>query len=228
MCRNIILNVPHSSIEGVFDRENGWHKSLPYLQREVKKWTDWYTDMLFVNGDSRVKMVKSGFSRFVVDVERLVDDPMEKDGQGIIYSHFNGIKRDLMESRKDELMGYYYAYRKRLSDEIKSENDILIDCHSFPSELAPDVSICIGYNDDWSKPSQSFLERIAHIFEKHCLSVSFNKPYSNSITPESKYEYKSFMIEVNKNCYMDEKTLELNYYNRFSGAILEVYDAILD
>lgn len=228
MGRKIILNVPHTSIEGIFDRENGWYASIPSLQRDVKRWTDWYTDFLFSCDHPDVIMKKCGLSRFVVDVERLINDPLEKEGRGIIYTDPEYGRRKLSETRKRELMCFYHNYRIKLGEMITSDEDVLIDCHSFPSNLAPDVSVCIGYNDDWSRPSQGFLGNVSRIFERHSLTVSFNNPFSNSITPETPYRYKSFMLEVNKSSYMDENTLDMYYYNRVNAAILDVYSYIIN
>lgn len=210
MSRKIILNVPHASLEGVFDRNNGWKADIPSLQKQVMKWTDWFTDYLFSSDNPDIITQRSPLSRFVVDVERLIDDPMEKCGQGIIYTEFEHIHRSVSDKRKAELMTFYHTYLKELRSLITSEDDILIDCHSFPSLLAPKVDICIGYNEDWSKPSGKFLHQVEDIFRQNGLRVKFNSPYSNSITPESPFKYKSFMIEINKACYMNEKYISLH------------------
>lgn len=109
-------------------------------------------------------------------------------------------------------MRLYESYISRLACFI-DKNTLLIDCHSFPSELS-DVDICIGFNDNNSKPKDEDIEYIKDLFSSHGYKVGINNPYSNSITPKSKFDYKSVMIEVNKRCYMDENTLALNadYY----------------
>lgn len=228
MSKHIILNVPHASVEGVFDKANGWKVSMPYLLQQVNRWTDWFTDYLFASDNPNVWMKRATLSRFVVDVERLVKDPMEKCGQGILYTAFEHIPRDLTNMRSKSLFHYYMDYITGLGDMITCDDDVLIDCHSFPSDIAPDVDICISFNNDWSKPDENLLDGIKRVFEKDGFNVSFNNPYSNSITPPSLYRYKSFMIEINKRCYMDEKTLLLKDDAPVIETIRCLYEWILD
>lgn len=109
--------------------------------------------------------------------------------------------------------------------ECINKDTILIDCHSFPSEIE-NIDICIGYNNDWS-----FDEKIVNIikteFENKGYSVALNKPYSNSITPKTNIEYKLVKIEVNKSVYMNENTLTLNpnirQWMRWSGTLNNIY-----
>lgn len=227
MRKKIILNVPHASVEGVFDRSNGWTTDIPVLQQQVKRWTDWFTDFLFSSDNPDIIMKRCELSRFVVDVERLDNDPMEKYGQGIIYTEFEKIRRTLKKERKAELTKFYYTYRSELGELITGEEDVLIDCHSFPSDLNQDIDICLGYNEDWSKPSEKFLKEVQSIFKRHQFKAEFNVPYSNSITPDSPIKYKSFMIEINKHCYMNEKLIELKPDDRLHKAIDELYSYIL-
>ena len=203
---NIVLNIPHASNNGIGLTQ--WeHKEM--LLPEIRKWTDWYTDLIFIpEKKDRIKTIVADYSRFVVDVERLPDDPMNKCGQGIIYTDFNGFHRDVDEEERMVLMGYYYSYIKKLKSML-SDHSLLIDCHSFPSDLN-DVDICIGYNDDWSRPTDFIIELVAEAFKRLGLKVDFNTPYSNAIAPETSYTYNSIMIEINKKLYLNEKTLELN------------------
>jgi hypothetical protein len=71
------------------------------------------------------------------------------------------------------------------------------------------VDICIGYNDDWSKPTDFVIELCKSVFEKHGYKVDINTPYTNAIAPETGYAYNSIMIEVNKRVYLNEQTLEM-------------------
>jgi N-formylglutamate amidohydrolase len=227
MCNKIILNVPHASIEGVFNQKNGWRRNLPVLQRKVFRWTDWFTDYLFSSNNPGVVMKRCPFSRFVVDAERLVNDPLEERGQGIVYTEYEGVVRDIEERRKRELTDYHHRYQKELGGLISSDDDILIDCHSFPSDLALDVDVCIGFNEDWSKPSNEFMDDIRSFFEQHGLRAAFNHPFSNSITPQSRYKYKSFMLEINKKCYMNESDITLDSQGKMHEVIGDLYQHIL-
>ena len=205
---NIVLNIPHASANGIGLTQ--WeHKEM--LLPEIRKWTDWYTDFIFIpEKKDRIKTIVADYSRFVVDVERLPDDPLDECGQGIIYTDFNGFHRDVNEEERMVLMGYYYSYIKKLKSML-SDHSLLIDCHSFPSDLN-EVDICIGYNDDWSRPTDFIIELVAEAFKRLGLKVEFNTPYSNAIAPKTSYTYNSIMIEINKRVYLNERTLELNNF----------------
>lgn len=209
--KKIVLNIPHSSINGIFDKEIGkWPYNVHFYNECVRYHTDWYTDLLFATNNPNVTGVVFPYSRFVCDVERLENDPLEKIGQGIIYHTFNGYDRHILSESAEALLQakrveHYYQLIKALG----VDNNILIDCHSFSNEIAPNVDICIGYNDDWSY-NKDVISIIQSEFTKSGYKVAFNEPYSNSLTPTHLGQYISVMIEVNKRIYMDEKTLLLN------------------
>ena len=72
-----------------------------------------------------------------------------------------------------------------------------------------DVDICIGYNEDWSKPNKETIELAVNLFEDCGYKVGINEPYSNSETPECPFTYQSMMLEVKKKVYMEDGTLFL-------------------
>ena len=229
--RNIVLNIPHSSINGVFDKNFGEWQCNPYFIDDcLKKWTDWYTDMLFnpLSRKENVETIVFPYSRFVCDVERLKNDPLENIGQGIIYTEFDGYKRILTEEQKKNIMKLWIEHQVNLQTAIKDENTVLIDCHSFPSYLANN-DICIGYNEDWSY-NKKLVDGIVKIFKKQGYSVEENIPYSNSIAPEKNFSYCSVMIEVNKRIYMNENLMVLEknarQWMRWSGTLGKIYDFI--
>ena len=202
---NLVLNIPHASVAGLgyakWDDEVG-------LIREVRKWTDWYTDLIFVpDNKPGVKSITADYSRFVVDVERLEDDPLDSTGQGIVYTQFNGIKRTIDKEERLGMMAYYYAYIKQLKGML-NEHSLLVDCHSFPSDMC-DVDVCIGVNNDWSRPTDFVIDLVTEVFKQSGYSVMVNHPYSNAIAPQTDFVYNSIMIEINKRIYMNEQTLEL-------------------
>ena len=104
-------------------------------------------------------------------------------------------------------MEIYHRYLDSFKSLI-ADDAIIIDCHSFPERLAPDVDFCIGFNDDESKPDDKTINGITHIIRKYGYRVAVNYPFSNSITPVKPITYKSIMIEVNKQTYMNENTLD--------------------
>ena len=203
---NIVLNIPHAGVRGLGsikcdDKVN--------LLAEVRKWTDWFTDLIFIpEKNDRIKHIIADYSRFAVDVERLLDDPLKKKGQGIIYTKYNGQERHVEEKERIRLMAYYYDYIDRLKSML-SEHSLLIDCHSFPSDLS-DVDICIGYNEDWSKPTDFVIDLVVESFKQQGYKVGINTPFSNAIAPEAGYTYNSIMIELNKRVYLNEQTLDFN------------------
>lgn len=229
--RNIVLNIPHSSINGVFDKNFGEWQCNPYFIDDcLKKWTDWYTDMLFnpLSRKENVETIVFPYSRFVCDVERLKNDPLENIGQGIIYAEFDGYKRNLTEEQKKNIMKLWVEHQTNLQTAIKDKNTVLIDCHSFPSYLANN-DICIGYNEDWSY-NKKLVDGIVKIFKKQGYSVEENIPYSNSIAPEKNFSYCSVMIEVNKRIYINENLMVLEknarQWMRWSGTLEKIYDFI--
>ena len=205
---NIVLNIPHANTNGIgFTQWENKEAMLPV----IRKWTDWYTDLIFIpEKKNRIKTIVADYSRFVVDVERLPNDPLNESGQGIIYTDFEGFHRNVGEAERMVLMDYYYSYIEQLKSML-SDHSLLIDCHSFPSDLH-DVDICIGYNDDRSRPTDFIIGLVAEAFKRIGLKVEFNTPYSNAITPETCYTYNSIMIEINKKVYLNENTLELNSF----------------
>ena len=202
---NLVLNIPHASVGGLGIAR--WDNKVALLS-EVKRWTDWYTDLLFIpDNRNGVQSITSDYSRFVVDVERLINDPLEKMGQGIVYKEFNGLHRTF-EGLEEIKMHHYHAEYIRDLRLMLDRHSLLIDCHSFPSDLS-DVDICIGYNDDWSRPTDFVVELCKTAFEKQGYKVGINTPYANTIAPETGYPYSSIMFEVNKRLYLNEQTLEV-------------------
>lgn len=119
---NIILAIPHST--GHFDLSS-WDKPELVMQ-DALNFTDWHTDRLFGYHDNpRIISVIGGVSRFDCDLERMINDPLEKIGQGILYtvSH-SGAKRKLYPpgfksgiNTPDTrlLMSRWYSYRAQLA-----------------------------------------------------------------------------------------------------------------
>ena len=193
----------------------------------VDKWTDWFTDELF-DCNSKATSVRFGLSRFVVDAERLVDDPMENIGQGIVYSRFGEILRTgLTDAMKGRLMGLYRQHIDKLKVALSSDS-LLIDCHSFPHDLY-DVDVCIGTNEDWSKPSKEVLETAIETFTACGYSVEVNRPYSNSVSPDTGFHYQSIMVELNKSTYMKSETEKDEIkFRRMRETISEQYDRLVN
>ena len=205
----IVLNEPHASIEGLYDSQlSFWNMDERFINDIVFKWTDWHTDFPFHGyKNEKIRTVRFPYSRFIVDAERLWDDPLEQHGQGIVYKQFGGYTRIVPEKNERHLLGLWHWHQQRLRENL-CEGALLLDCHSFPSEIS-DVDICIGFNEDWSKPHQQTIEFAVNLFEENGYKVGINEPYSNSEAPNCPFAYQSMMLEVNKRAYMEEDSLRL-------------------
>lgn len=208
----IVLNEPHASVEGLYDSKlSFWNIDEGFVNGAVMDLTDWHTDFLFHGlRDSRIETVRFPYSRFVVDAERLWNDPLEDKGQGILYRKYGVYCRKIPVAAEGKLLGLWHWHQRRLKRALKrSSSTLLLDCHSFPERMS-EVDICIGFNEDWSKPEKETLEFAVNFFEENGFSVGINSPYSNSIAPECSVPYKSMMLEINKKAYLKGNTLQLS------------------
>lgn len=129
-----------------------------------------------------------------------------------------------MQSEQN-LLGLWKWHQRRLRSQL-SEGALLLDCHSFPEELS-DVDICIGFNEDWSKPSQTTIEMAVNHFMDCGYKVGVNTPYSNSETPDCPFKYHSMMLEINKRAYLQSNSIQLRGNNlrddisRMMGILLQ-------
>ena len=206
--KHCVLNIPHASTNGLFDANfSGWNPTPHFINSCVNRFTDWYTDYLFATDSSLVSPVVFPYSRFVCDAERLWNDPKEQEGQGIVYKHFaDHVRENLTPEIEQHAFALWNDHQNNLKNAMH-ENCVLIDCHSFPSDMSK-YDICIGFNNDWSY-DEGLVAIVKSTFEINGFSVGFNTPFSHSITPKTDFMYKSLMIEVNKQVYMDEQTLML-------------------
>ena len=227
MIERIVLNIPHSSDAFPAGCKERWEEGV---DEHIRRWTDWETDRLFGAvslTDRRIRPVVFPWSRFFCDVERLENDPLESVGQGIVYSEFEGVRRCLTSEEKDDIfIRYYLEHRAAVVREL-SPTSFLIDCHSFPSDLSA-VEVCVGVNDDWSRPDDSLLGKVARVFEENGYLTALNAPYSNSYSPKADFEYPAMMLELNKSTYLrSDGDVDPAKYERRAAAIGSVYDLIL-
>ena len=225
--KRIVLNEPHASIEGLYDNQlSFWNIDERFINDIVLKWTDWHTDFLFHGYRSeKVRTVRFPYSRFIVDAERLWDDPLELHGQGIVYKQFDGYTRTVPEENEAQLLGLWHWHQQRLRENL-CEGALLLDCHSFPSEMS-DVDICIGFNEDWSKPHKETIELAVNLFEDNGYKVGINEPYGNSETPDCPFSYQSMMLEVNKRAYMEDGSLHLRRNTKYKCNVRAVFQTLL-
>jgi N-formylglutamate amidohydrolase len=228
----LVIHTPHAGHILPVQRKN----QIIYALHNVL--CDHYTDKLFGSNDPSISHISFPYSRLFCDVERLLNDPLEKRGIGILYdlSYHLSIPRDksIWAMTDEQRMTLYHAYHKALS--ITMENGgLLLDCHSFSEQdnilskhahKYKDIDICLGYNNDTSKPDEETLKLIVQFFRLHGYSVALNKPFSNAMV--AGFGHHSLMIEVNKHCYMREDTLQITSgYYKLHRELQELYRLLL-
>ena len=129
------------------------------------------------------------------------------------------------KENEKRLLGLWHWHQRRLRDSL-CEDALLLDCHSFPSEMG-DVDICIGFNEDWSKPHKDTVELAVNLFEDNGYKVGINEPYSNSETPACPFLYQSMMLEVNKKTYMEDGSLHLKTNSAYRKSVRDLMIALL-
>ena len=247
-----------------------------FIRPYFEQLTDHYTDKLFScvvqppyavrrRGYSEIHQISFPYSRLFCDVERLIDDPLEEKGLGYHYdfqtiacSDYNKMwtrsKRYAWQLYKEH-QGKIYSYIDG-AQHCSPGVPLLLDCHSFSERdniLCPnahefkDIDICLGFNEDKTKPSEELLDAVKTFFTYCGYRVEFNKPFSNSKTIQYcrckafKYyysfmervgfnpiQYHSLMIEVNKHCYMNEDTLEITAgYYKLHAELQQLYHLLL-
>lgn len=222
----IVLNIPHDGIEetcGSWDGDIAPH---------ITKWRDKFTSALFkpagkLTNDSRVEYEVYRGNRFDCDVERLENDPLKKEGQGIYYTKFGDCTRKYDFNEHKQAMMSWLFHRYSLV-RLLEENSLIIDCHSFPRDVNEDIDINIGFNEDFSKPSSEFITFLTGFFEGYRYKVGINTPYSNSITPTQELAYKSVMIELNKKIYLDENGKLRSWAYKINYMLNNLYKKILN
>ena len=218
---NIVLAVPHA---GGVPLDFDWRGDAK-VAASARRWTDWHTDELFGVEDARISIVKGRLSRFDCDDERLEDE-----GDRLCrYAIEGGIDQREVGARSwNARLAEWFRYRAELMAAVaQGDRPLIIDCHSFPSDLAPDVDICIGFNDDCSKPSDEVLAVVTDAFNAAGYTVAHNRPYSNAIAPLG-YRGHSLMIEVNKRCYLDAAELDIGVgFVKLHQTLSSIYTKLL-
>lgn len=224
---DIILHIPHAGILGP-DGER--------MELTPSEWllVDEYTDELFGAKNSwGIRSVSFPYCRLFCDEERLPHDPLEKENMGVHYSPDRKFGTDRESFR------LYEEHQHQLAQAILASGNsitLLVDCHTFsekPNALQPDttgfenIDICIGYNEDWSKPNNA-IQYFVSEFERRGYRVRTNYPFSNAKAFELPKRYHSIMIAVNKRLYMNEETGEKNEgFDKLQKDIGEILSGLL-
>ena len=236
MYQNIVLHIPHNAklIPTTIARKEG-HPHPKELEEKSFYLIDYFTFILFSPGilNPRVSRIISPIHRMLIDMERLPNDPLEAKGFGIVSQwalDWYGI------SFRERAMSLYNDYQEWGMEVINSlDNPLLIDCHSFSEhptplcECPPDIDICIGWNEDETRPPQDVLDTVVAYFTNLGYSVGLNEPFSNSKTFPGAINYHSLMIEINKRCYMNEETVEKTEgFFKLQKELFDLYNILLN
>ena len=137
--------------------------------------------------------ITSDYSRFVVDLERYLDnskEPMATRGMGYLYDRLiedTSFDRSIFGGN-DYFTQYYKHKHAQLKHAIEriGAGAILLDLHSFnPVPLPCDIDkrpnrpdICLGFNEDDTKFDDSILQALQEHFEDNGFKVAFNTPFT--------------------------------------------------
>lgn len=195
----MFIHIPHAStkIDGLVEFKSKEKENLDFL-------TDTNIDLLY----DRYHCITFPYSRFVCDVERLVNDPLEKDGHGIIYRK-DAFGNDLIRHISDEkTMNLYNKHHRKLTKLVNHRlaylfKAVIVDAHSFTDDTTK-VDVCVG-TDDFHTPNE-LIDIVVDHFCKYGYNVSINEPYLGTIIPklhEDNENVYSIMIELNKRIYIN-------------------------
>lgn len=234
-----LLHVPHSSTTF----PDGCNACFEDLNKEERLLIDYYTDELFVpDGEHNgIDSIVFPYCRLYCDVERLINDPLEKAGLGISYSRWVAVNQDSQRFRSfSTLRSVFRLYSDSHTEASLKLLDmrgsaLLIDCHCFSSmpnllnQKPPSpIDICIGFNEDETCPSKGAIDSIVQHFKSSGYRVGINIPFSNGKTFSVPTEYHTLMIEVNKKLYMNEDTLEkIDSFYRVKHDLQSLYRVLL-
>ena len=175
-----------------------------------------------------VAVIKARVSRFECDLERL-ENESERLCRFLRESGDEDTKEWVLGNamRRNGYLADWYRYRAEILEAASADVALIVDCHSFPSDIAPEVDVCLGFNEDATRPSQQTIEQVAQLFRDAGYLVALNHPYSNALAPID-YIGHSLMIEINKRIYMDEVTLQKNSgFEKLKNTIESLYRELL-
>ncbi|MBF0121278.1 MAG: N-formylglutamate amidohydrolase [Desulfobacterales bacterium] len=222
----MILHIPHASTkipEGI--------NLTQEMKDEMNLMTDWYVDDLFDIGVGTE--IVFPYSRLFCDVERFINDPLEKIGRGIIYKKLLNGNNFIHNFPENDAMKLYNEHHYKLNYEarfiVSYYPIIIVDCHSFNNEPLPyeknrkkRPDFCIGIDE--KQTSKKLVDDIINIIRNHNLSVEINFPYEGTIIPSisQKDSFNSIMIEVNKKLYLTKNFKKSRNFLNVSKIICEI------
>ena len=223
MDKKIILHIPHSSTK--IPLSEGYLVDSTFLDNEILKLTDWYTDDLFYSDED--EMIVAEFSRIFCDPERFADDSQEvmaQFGMGVLYEKSdNGeeIRIVTPELKEKVLKSYYWKHHNKFSAAVNNQlnrfgNVTIIDCHSYPNKpLKRDLDKNLKRPDfnigtDFFHTPKKLIDISVSFFEKAGYTLGVDWPYRGSIVPLEHYQknknVSTIMLEINRALYLNEPT----------------------
>ena len=242
MKSNILIHVPHSSIY----LPDEFYKRSILSKEKIEKENIFISDYLidtFI--PENVNIIKFEYSRMFCDVERFKEgekEIMSKYGMGVIYEKdHNGNNFIILDDKYKEniIKNIYDKHHKLLDDKVTDilkthSKAYIIDLHSFSEKFVKKVlnkgkcpDICVGYDDGYC--NINLINMIVNHFKSYGYTVKINYPYSGSIIPnkyfkENNTSINSFMIEINKNLYLDNNVkLNNKKYNSLKSCMDDFY-----
>ena len=221
----VIVNIPHASVE-IPDFDD-YVLSPDTVLEEARLLADLYTDELIDEAEN-VEHVVASVSRLYVDTERFADDDKEEAtryGMGVLYTKTHDgvyLRPPVSDERRSELLKKWYEpHHARLTHLVDTAlsnagKALILDLHSYPTRFdmlgikgkyTPDI--CIGC--DVFHGDITVLETLVNWCFENKYTCAINNPFSGSVVPLKHYEKKtvtSFMLEIRRSLYMNEKTFE--------------------
>ena len=224
----LLIHIPHDSAAIPSADQADFMITAADLLREQLQLTDWHTGSLYAEGVAADDILRAEVSRLVVDVERFADDRLEccsLMGMGATYVKTCDGRplRSLSSARRAELLDLYYWPHHHALDEAAASRltrfgrCVILDAHSFPTGPLPtqvDFSTPpeIGIGTQSGHTSLELQALAEAFFRARGFVVGVGIPFSGAIVPNRFFgrdpRVQSVMIEVRRDLYMDEATVE--------------------
>ncbi len=235
---HVVIHVPHSSryVPGEFRHQ--FAISDNDLAATQEALVDHDTDVM---ADGLGTVVKFGYSRLLVDVERFWDDTAEEMagiGMGALYRvdhELRPIRRELDRAEVAELRGLYDAHHSELESAVETAlgahgRCLIIDLHSYPKvrqtyeqggEERPEL--CLG-TDPFHTP-ESLVARAELLAAERGIEVARNSPFAGTLVPTKYYgaddRVQSLMFEWRRDLYRSDRRSDLEVIGRIREFMTE-------
>ena len=213
---NLLVSMPHS---GTWipnnTKEQFTHSHLTTLRN-----TDWYLDLLYsFLPEMGVTVIKSNFSRYIIDPNRELNEPLFGAYQKSAVYKTNTWGEEIYKSYPDSsdikkrIETYYQPYHQALINEIEGIKEtnkkvILLDLHSFMGPI--ENEICIGDNHGKSC-NMCISDKIAKYFSMEEYDVVKNKVFSGGYITKhygTMSEVEAMQVELRYTTYLSKEQLD--------------------